>query len=264
MKRFLITYISAFGFLSICNAQIGGISGSKLSSYCVDVVDHKKLEFEPGIYHFSSSSEWNNEGGLSNYFQTPDSLINGDGMYIRMTYGLFNKLEFGATIDSDLRSSNWGLRYVIFQKDKVGLASIAGINFPIANTFHNKNINLSEANYSFGGGMVSTINFSNKLSVDLTYQYLAPFRPLSWNNGTSQMANVDFGYYLENRHFQLISGIGYSRFVVNNGISDLLTFCYGFTIETDNFIIVACFPNDLYGKNSPKNNGLVLAVTLTI
>ena len=35
-------------------AQVGGLSGSKLGALCVDVVDHKKIEFEPAFFHVVS------------------------------------------------------------------------------------------------------------------------------------------------------------------------------------------------------------------
>lgn len=245
-------------------AQIGGISGSKLASYCVDVVDHKHLEFEPGIYHLNSGAFWDNNGNLFNHFQTPDSLITEGGMYIRLTYGLWDKLEFGVNIDSDLQSSSWGMRYVMFQKSKLGLAAISGINFPLVNKFRNKNTNLQNINRSFGAGLVSTYNFNDRFSADCTYQYMMPFQPVKMEYGTQHFSNIDLGYYLENNHFQLITSIGYSRYIAEDFTSELLSLCYGFTIETEKFILVFCLPNDIYGVNAQKNNGLLLAVTLTI
>lgn len=245
-------------------SQIGGISGSKLDSYCVDVVDHKKIEFEPALYRFNSGAFWNESALLFNHFETPDSLMTTEGMYMRITYGLWDKLEVGVNIDSDLTTSNWGMRFVVFQKEKLGLAGIAGINFPLLTKYKNRNLNPANYDYNFGGGLVSTYNFTDRLSSDLTLQYLVPFKPINWQNGTLKSASCDVGYYMENRHFQLISSVAYSQFTGDEYQSELLTFCYGFTIETDQFIFVCCLPRDIYGTNISKNQGLLLALTLTL
>ena len=263
MKRISTLIIICLTYSPLLWSQIGGISGSKLASYCVNVVDHKRLEFEPGVYSLNSGAFWDNNSNLLNYFQTPDSLITKCGMYIRLTYGLWNKLEFGVSIDSDLHNSSWGMRYVIFQKEKLGLAAISGINFPLANKLQNKNISLENTTRSFGGGLVATYNFNDRFSADLNYQYMIPFSLEQLNYGTQHISNIDLGYYMENKHFQLIGSLGYAYNAEENFTSEVLTLCYGFTIETDKFIFVFGFPHNIYGRNATKNKGLIVAVTLT-
>lgn len=262
MKRVIIFLVIACA-VNLVHAQIGGISGSKLAAYCVDVVDHNHLEFEPGLYQMKSNTAWAMDGNLYNLHESPDSLDTSNGMYLRMTYGLWDKLEFGTTVSSDLVASNWGARFVIFKKEKVGLATIAGINFPLVSKSRNKNIDLSNADYSFGGGLVSTIDFSENLSLDMTAQYVMPFNTDNWQQMSGQIINFDLGYYVHNRQLQLIGGVGYSRFVTGDEVSELLSVCHGVTIETERFIIVACLPTDIYGTNAIKSNGAMLALTLT-
>ena len=263
MKRLTLSLLICFSFLELANAQIGGISGSKLASYCVDVVDHKHIEFEPGLYRSVANTFWDEAGNQHNTFKTPDSLNVSSEMYIRMTYGLWNKLEFGFNISDDLITSNWGMRYILLQKEKIGLAAIAGANLPIASKKINKNIDLSTIQYSWGAGIVSTVNLNQQLSFDFTYQYLVPFKVTNWENEKNQFINLDVGYYIHNYHFQLIGGIGYCRMQNDKRTSNLLTLCHGATIETERYIIVICLPVDIYGKNIDKSRGLLLALTLT-
>ncbi len=45
-KSFFVLVVVLFSGVQVFS-QVGGISGSKLGAVCVDVVDHKKIEFGP-------------------------------------------------------------------------------------------------------------------------------------------------------------------------------------------------------------------------
>lgn len=244
-------------------AQICGISGSKLQSYCVDVVDHKHLEVEPGLCLMNQSTAWGVNGELYNLYSTPDSLDSERGMYLRLTYGLWDRLEFGTVVFSDLISSSWGMRYVVFDKGKFGLATIAGANFPIVSNSRNKNLDFSAVDYSFGGGLVTSLQFSDRLSLDMTFEYINAFNEPDWKDNSGQIAYCDLGYYVENGHLQLIGGVGGSRFQNQDMVSTVCTVYYGFTVETEKYILVVSAPNDIYGENVKKSRGVSLALTLT-
>ena len=92
------------------SAQVGGISGSKISSYTVDVVDHHKVEFEPAFYHFKSSKRWDENSTLKNFASNADSVKWVTGLNFRITYGLLDKLEIGADFSSDLLLGRIGMR----------------------------------------------------------------------------------------------------------------------------------------------------------
>jgi hypothetical protein len=98
------------GFSNIVRSQVGGISGSKLAAYCVDVVDHKKLEFEPAFFHARSKKQWDGQGNLNDLYETPDSVRYRTGLYFRFTYGLWDKLEIGGQVSIEQAISNWGVR----------------------------------------------------------------------------------------------------------------------------------------------------------
>ena len=131
-----ILMMFVFFFSSIiAKAQVGGISGSKLDAYCVDVVDHHKIEFEPAFFHFSSRATWDDDGHLEDIYGSSDSVFHNTGINFRFTYGLWDKLEIGASISTDLQVSNWGARYILYQNNKVGVAVIAGANIGTRNSF---------------------------------------------------------------------------------------------------------------------------------
>ncbi len=263
---FVATLIIAGVLLSSnsTQAQVGGISGSKLDAYCVDVVDHKKIEFEPGFFHFSSNQSWNNDGYLDDIYSSPDSLIHNTGMNFRFTYGLWDKLEIGGSVSTDLQVSHWGLRYVLYQKKKIGVALIAGANIPFGNKVVDKSVRLADNIASIGGGGVFSAQFSENLSFDFNAQYMAFIQTTNDNNKGSYYLNADIGYYLFKHQLQLIAGLGYQQSNFDQFTSSTLTVYPGVTIETgNNYIIVIAVPFDIYGTNANKNVGLMFALTLT-
>jgi hypothetical protein len=245
-------------------AQVGGISGSKLNAYCVDVVDHKKIEFEPAFFHFNSKTKWNDDGHLDNIYGTSDSVFHNTGINFRFTYGLWDKLEVGASVSTDLQTSNWGLRYVLYQKKKIGLALIAGANIPFGNKAIDKSLRLSDNIASVGGGAVFSTQFSENLSFDFTAQYMTFIKTTNENHKGSYYLSADIGYYILNHQLQFIAGLGYQQASFDKFTSSTLTVYPGVTVETgNNYIIVLSVPFDIYGTNANKNVGLLFALTLT-
>lgn len=62
IQFFIINTIIVFPMIHY--AQVGGISGSKISAYTVDVVDDHKLEFEPSFFHFIANEFWDENSNL--------------------------------------------------------------------------------------------------------------------------------------------------------------------------------------------------------
>ena len=245
-------------------AQIGGISGSKLGAYCVDVVDNKKVEFEPAFFHVVSSKTWDDDGNLKNIFGSADSVVHTTGLNFRFTYGLLDKLEVGGSISTDLQMSNWGARYIAYSNKKVGLAIIAGANIPFGNKVVDKTIRLADNLTSIGGGVVMSTQFTDNLSLDVNAQYMAFIKTTKENHKGSYYFNADLGYYLFNYQLQLIACIGYQQSEFEAFTSSTLTVYPGITVETGkNYIIVVSAPFDIYGQNSMRNSAFAIALTLT-
>jgi len=263
MKKNIFTALFSMLVISIF-AQVGGISGSKLSAVCVDVVDHHKIEFEPSFFHVRSSQSWDADGHLQNIFGTSDSINVNTGINFRMTYGLWDKLEIGGTISSDLQMSNWGLRYIVYSQKKMGFAVVAGANIPFGNKTIDKSIRLADNLTSVGGGGVMSVQFSENLSLDVNAQYMAFTQKTDKNNKGTMYFNADLGYYVFSHQLQLIGSLAYQQTKFQDFTSSTLTVYPGFTLETGkNYIVVISVPFDVYGQHAIKNNGFLLALTLT-
>lgn len=256
---FLYMFSTVQGF-----SQVGGISGSKLDAVCVDVVDHKKIEFEPAFYHARAKNYWDKDGNLQGIYSTGDSVRAVTGMNFRFTYGLWDRLEIGTSISIDLAVSSWGARFVAYQNQKIGVAIIAGANIPFGNGDIDKKIRFSELLTSAGGGAVFSANFSKNLSLDFNGQYMVFLKETQNHHRGSWFFNTDIGYYLFNHQLQLIAGIGYQDAVFEDFTSQILTVYPGITVETGkNYIIVISAPFDVYGVDALKNAGINFALTLT-
>jgi len=266
-KTSIAITLTFFGILISSNfakAQVGGISGAKLDAYCVDVVDHHKIEFEPAFFHFSSRTTWDNDGHLDDIYGSSDSVYRNTGINFRFTYGLWDKLEIGASISTDLQVSNWGARYILYQKEKIGVAVIAGANIPFGNKVVDKSLRVADNLTSVGGGGVFSAQFSENLSFDFNGQYMAFIKTTDQKHKGSYYFDADIGYYVFNHQLQIIGGLGYQRSVFEEFTSSTLTVYPGVTVETGkNYIIVLSVPFDVYGSHSNKNVGVMLALTLT-
>ena len=261
----LVILISGILFSSnIIRAQVGGLSGSKLNAFCVDVVDHKKIEFEPSFFHHSSKTSWNDDGHLDNIYGSSDSVIHNTGINFRFTYGLWDKLEIGASVSTDLQLSNWGLRYILYQKKKIGIALIACANIPFGNKVVDQSARLADNLASIGGGAVFSAQFSENFSLDINAEYMAFIRTTNDKHKGSYYINADVGYYILKHQIQFIAGLGYQQSNFAQFNSSILTVYPGVTIETGkNYIVVISVPFDAYGVNATKNVGVMIALTLT-
>ena len=264
MRNKIITFL-ILTFITISGiAQIGGLSGSKLDAFCVDVVDNHKIEFEPTVYHFESHYEWDENGNLVDKFHSSDSIKEMTGMAFRFTYGLWNKLELGMSISTDFELSYWGARYVLFEKQKIGLALMAGAKVPFGNKTIDKSLRYSNNLTSVGGGVVVSSQLNEDFSIDFNAQYMTYVGATAEGNKGSYYLNADAGYYFFSHQLQLIAGFGYQISQFDGFDNQILTFYPGITVETGkSYIIVLSVPFDIYGVNAEKVAGVTLALTLT-
>ncbi|MBI9033424.1 MAG: hypothetical protein JEZ03_03025 [Bacteroidales bacterium] len=264
MKK-LFLLLGLLSILSPAFTQIGGISGSKLQSYCVDVVDHHKQEFEPSFSISKTNGYWDNDGVKTDMFPNSNQYLLNTGMQFRFTYGLWDKLEMGVSMASDLQSSDWGMRYIIQQKKNWGVALIAGMKIPLGNRIVDPNSTKIEDVGNFGFGLVGSYTFSDRLSLDVTTQaglYNKKLIPAHYGN---YFFNTDLGYYIFNKQLQLIGGFGYQGMYFEGEDRQLFTFYPGFTAETgDHFLFVMGVPISLHGKNIENLLGFNFALTITL
>ena len=246
-------------------AQVGGISGSKISSYTVGVVNHHEVEFEPAFCHFHSKKQWDKKGILSNHSSEGDSIKWNTGLGFRVTYGIKDKLEIGTTISNNLRMASVGARYVLYDKNTNGLAVIAGANIPTGNHTLSRSFRVSDEIANAGGGLVFTAYFNPDFSVDVNAQYMKFVQKTADNGKDNFYMNSDLGYYFFSQQLQVIAGFGYQASRFNDYSSQVFTFYPGITVETGkSYIIVLYGLYDIWGRNSDKNYGMGLALTITL
>jgi hypothetical protein len=261
MRTLLIITIVAFSINGF--GQIGGLSSAKISSLTASVIPDKSIEFEPGFYHSRSSRFWDANSNLQNTYSTPDSISLITGMYFRVTYGLWNKLEIGVSISNDLSETQWGLRYKLFQNNKLGLAIISGVNLPWGNKPINEKLRVSSNIPKAGLGVVGSFYHSPKLSYDFSAQYLNFLQQPKDKDRGEFIVSFDAGYYIFKNQVQLLGAATY-RHVNNTSIShEVLTLTPGFSVETGkNYALALAFPFDVYGKRETKNTAINFALTL--
>ena len=245
-------------------AQVGGLSGSKLGSYTVDVVDDKKIEFEPNFGHARASHYYDNSGNLHSIYSTSDSLKVVTAMSFRFTYGLWDKIEMGMSISTDVSAASFGFRYSFLQKEKYGLSLMTGINVPLGNRSLDQTVRATGNIPQFGIGMVGSYSFTDDLSIDFTGQYAHFLKKTDDNDKGGIYINTDLGYYILDHKLQFIGGLGYHYITNNVGSHQILTVFPGITVEaSNNFIMVFSIPFDVYGQRENKNVAFNFALTLT-
>ena len=262
MKLILISLLVILSFFA--SAQIGGLSSSKLSSLSADVVNGNNMEFEPGFKSSRSNKYFDNDGNSQNIFSTSDSVRHVTGMAFRFTYGLWDKLEIGMSVSTDLSLVNIGTKYEFINKEKISVAVIAGLNVPMGNGTVNQSIRTTTNMLQAGLGGVVSYAFSNRLSADVTAQYAYFLKPTIDNNTGGMYINGDVGYYFFDNKFKLITGFGFYNINNDIGSHQALTVYPGFTVESGKNYIIACsVPFDVYGKNESKNVAFNFTLTLT-
>jgi len=264
MKAFFKVLLCFF-FFTFANAQIGGISGSKLSAVSVGVVGHHKLEFEPGFAFCYQSKYWNGDNELADLYANDDSVRVVSEKYFRFTYGLFDQMEIGLAAPTNMSAISFGMRYIVFEKGPYGFALMAGYNAPLGNEVRSTESPTEENTGQAGLGIVGSVALSEKFSVDVNLQHLRFLeRPQSLHDGAT-FFNVDAGYYFLDHALQAVTGLGYQHHGYSGGDSFLLTAYPGVTIETgSNYIIVLAAPVDLYGKNAVRSLSFNFALTVTL
>lgn len=261
VKQFIIIFLFLSSFFSF--AQIGGVSGGKLATYNAETISKNLVEFEPSISYYGANKYWDNNGDLNLIYQTSDSAIRNTGMAFRFTYGLFENLEIGGSISSNLSATSLGLKYLIWKNNKMSIGAMAGANIPIGNQSIDKTARLSNLLTSYGLGAIYTYYFKDHFSIDFNASYMTFAKKTLDQHKGSWYFNADAGYYILKGKLQLIGGFGYQSAAYDGLISNVFT-CYpGITIETGkSYIIVLQAPFDLLGKNSRKNAGFGFALTL--
>lgn len=258
-KSIYIIIIFVFN-LKIGFSQVGGLSASKLGTYCAGTIPSKQIEFEPSFSFSSSTKMFDSNGTSQNLFLSSDSIQFSSSFGFRFTYGLFDNFEVGVSLPSDISSLSVGAKYKLPLDYKMEFGLIAGYNAIVGNKVYVKRNLVNEATSSIVTGIIATYNSSEKFGFDFNAQY---FKHLYKNSNDEKQGfaiSSDIAYYLL-RNINFISGFSYSF----NNYSQLFTFNPGLAIENaQQFILVLNTPIDLFGKNNYKTKSFSLALTILL
>ncbi len=265
MKKVIIT-LGLFFIINYVHSQVGGLSASKLGTYCVETVPVHTIEFEPAFSFASTTSYFDKDGNLQDIFMSDDSIQHFASTGFRFSYGLFKNLEIGVTIPIDISTLSFGVKYKLPIDTKVEFGLMAGYNGIYGNDVYVKRNTVHESTSAYAFGGILTFPFSDKLSVDFNAQYQIHINETANNHKDGIFLSSDIGYYLfENVNF--ISGFSYS-FRNNDDAEEksyLFTLNPGIAIEkAERFILVLNSPIDLLGKNEYKTTGFGLALTILL
>ena len=138
MKKYTILLIVLLGF-KFAFSQVGGISNSKLTVVCSEVIPYKTLEFEPAMGFGWSAKQWDSDKKLINSFASDDMSSVFSEYGYRMTYGLAKGVEIGINLPSDISSTSWGIKYQFLPNEEgFAMAGMLGLNVPLGNKIFDK------------------------------------------------------------------------------------------------------------------------------
>lgn len=247
-------------------AQVGGVCDSKISTISSEIVEKKKMEFEPGIAFNWVNKTWNENGDLQTVFDDKDSLKRFAEMGYRFTYGLLNKLEMGVTIDQDISLGAFGFKWNCFSSKSFDLATIGGINIPFKPENYTQRLALEKTTPSLAAGVVVSYFFNQSISLDFDSQYQRYTKETYLKHNYDFFVNSDFGIYL-NKELQLATGINYTKSDYEDPFwrTNSTRLNIGGTIETgENFVIILKSFRDLLGENTFRSTGFAITFTFTV
>lgn len=259
-KLFFITSILLSYQFSF--SQIGGVSASKLSALCLTSVSEGNFEFEPAIDFYTQKGLFDN----SNKLIKLDTFNISSGFGWRFTSGLKGNKEIGFSVPNDMSEIGLGFKSELFHKEKYGVGFVLGVNSPLGERSWKKGSNLSENSPLYAAGLLSTIEFNSKLSLDMHVIGQKYLNENDLNHNINLSTSVDLGYYFRENLMSII-GVAHSYESYNNSLfnNNVLSLNYGFAFEFwNNFLVILAGNYDLYGKNTTQGMGFAFALTTTI
>ena len=241
MRRVILFFLGVFVFSSL-NAQIGGLSASKLNTLSATTVERYKMEFEPSI-GIEREIRAFHSGAL-----TRDTTLLKSFNY-RFTYGMAKNIEVGVSLPNDLSETSLGVKYNFHSTDKYKLAVLAGANLSLDNY-----VSMTQ----LAAGFIATIQYNENASTDVELGYVYN---ISKPDESSVFLNIDNGVYVGN--IQYILGFN-SLFVPDHRVVSQIWIVPGVTIEpARQFLIVLSYSHSILDSDI-ISQGVSFALTITL
>lgn len=264
MLKIIVCIFSCIFTIAHTPAQVQGVSASKLATADAETVASKTLEFEPSFSVFWSKRYWNADREKMPLFEGNDSVKVLSEFGFRSTYGISDKMEAGTYLPDDMSYIILGTKIKIFDREKIGIALLAGSTIMIGNAVMLKNGHDYKNLNNLSIGLTGSFNREKNFSVDVNSQICKYIKGEKYNHKYDYFLNTDFGYYIH-KDIQLIAGINYAlnRFNSTTMNHDHLFLNLGTTIETArHFIIVINSPLCITGRNEDCMLGFAYALTI--
>lgn len=239
-------------------AQISGIGGTKLNAISWNPLPVHTAEFEPtfGIAH--TKTFWNDDGEPTENNQTTVS----SSISWRVTYTPAPKLEFGLSAPSDLSTGSISSKYVILDKSVLKLGVMTGLNLALGNRTFPTNSPGPDDVSTYGVGLITSLDFDEKNSIDFNVQYQDFFDDLNGTLYGTSFINMEYGYRTFNDKVLLVLGWGYQHSSIGDTSENVMSLYPGISIEAaKRFAVVLNTSHDLFGRNMSKSFGFNLAFT---
>lgn len=255
MFLFRIIKIVFFSFFMIpAFAQIGGISGAKLSIPNFATVHVGIFEFEPSFSVFSAREKFNN----TNKTESLNGVIKISDLVFRVTTGLTDNIETGISLSTQMKRVNWGLKYSFYNSNQFNFFFLGGISLSAGNYFIPDSSSGKETTlFSLGSGI--SAGFNEKLSTDFMLV-------LSKNSDGKTLINtgVSNGYFLNDKLQLICEFTGEYNNLEDSGACKISVLS-GLTYHvSDRLIIILGTQYDLAGKNYLKSFGYFGAFTISL
>lgn len=253
MKHIILTSLIILVFIKL-DAQIQGLSASKLGTYNSEPVAKSSLEFEPSLLiNFQKSKLINSEN---------ETVSNRNSEFgFRLTYGIYKNIEIGAFIPSDLHSVSIAIKTKFYENKYLKSSIFTGtnlktnpeVNYFVRDCYHNTD--------NYGLGLALSILENKKFSADVNYQLSKTLKTTIDNHVINHISSVDLGYNIFEK-IHLVTSYLYSNNRFENNIEKCQVVNFGLTYESDNkFIIVLNSPIEILPNDKKYNYGIGFAIT---
>jgi len=265
MKKIILLLI-LFVSTNSLYAQVGGLSASKLGTYCTETVPAQNIEFEPFFSYAATNHYFDKNGNIQDLFETEDSVQFFSSFGFRFSYGLFKDFEIGVVTPIDISRVSFGAKYKLPFGNKLTYGVMFGYNSVIGNAVYVKRNAAHESTSAFAGGIIMTYEANSRFGLDINAQYQKHINTTVDGHSEGVYASMDMGYYLiQDVSFILGMNYFYKKYDTHENNSNLFTLSPGITIEkAKNFILVISAPLDVMGKNEYKTSGFSLALTILL
>ena len=257
IKQIILTITFLLSFYHFAEAQIGGLSASKLNVFNAPTIDKGAFELEPTFGTLSSQSAWD-ENGISVDFSSKEIQ---SSLCWRATYGLLDNVEIGMNAPSDFSVATFATKVYLWGNENFQFGSFAGLTQPLGNRIYDPSNPSIDDLSTFAIGLAGTLELTEKSSVDFNYQVQDYFTSIQGSTEATQLYNFDFGVFTPDNYLLFIAGFSYQT---SNGIkpSNKWSFFPGIAFEGhENFAVVVNGQFDFAGKNMAKTRGINFTFT---